>query len=53
MPEPDLAVLQAVLKVAEVAAKEAQSLSKRVTEPVWVNPSTLFPPTAPPSQTGR
>ena len=53
MSEPDLVPLQAVLKVAEVAAKEAQALSKRVTEPVWVNPSTLFPPTAPPSETGR
>jgi hypothetical protein len=54
MAEPEVAPLQAALKVAEVAAREAQALSKRVTEPVWANPpSSLFPPTAPPGEPGR
>jgi hypothetical protein len=50
MPEIDLTQLQGLMRVAEVAAREALSLNKRVTEPVWAPTDTsTFPSSTPPA----
>lgn len=53
MPLIDLPQMQGLLRVAEVAAREALSLNKRVADPVWsASSSSAFPPTTPPGAGG-
>lgn len=50
MPEINVEQMQSLLRVAEVAAREAIALNKRVNDPVWAPTNTsVFPPTTPPT----
>jgi hypothetical protein len=54
MPEINVEQIQSLVRVAEVAAREALALNKRVTDPVWSTSSvSVFPPTAPPPGTNQ
>jgi len=50
MPEINVDQMQSLLRVAEVAAREAIALNKRVNDPVWApTNASVFPPSTPPA----